>query len=75
MARNIRWYVPFKSLVGVSCRVNIYDNDWPSYIDPMRLTGAANPFYFEEGNNSDILNDVIRYRTGYIQFVNDGLHD
>lgn len=68
MARNIRWQVTFKSLNGTTCRVNIYDNDWPaSTVMPVR--GAADPFFFEEDNSDDILNDVIRYRTGYIRIV------
>lgn len=68
MARNIRWQVTFKSLNGTTCRVNIYDNDWPaSTVMPVR--GAADPFFFEEDNSDDILNDVIRYRTGYIRII------
>lgn len=75
MARNVRWYLPFKSLNGVSCRVDIYDNDWPSYIDPMQLVGADNPFYYEDDASDDLLNDVIRYRTGYIRIIDDELND
>lgn len=69
MARNIRWYIPFKSFNGVDCRVNIYDNNWPAEINPARLVGSTDPFYFEEDNSSDLLEDVVRYSTGYIRIV------
>lgn len=68
MARNIRWFVSFKAFDGTSCRVNIYDNDWPAGVS-MGLQGAADPFFFEEGDSDDLLNDVLRYRTGYIRVV------
>ena len=68
MARNIRWQVSFKSLNGTQCRVDIYDNDWPEgVILPVR--GAADPFYYDEDNSDDLLNGVLRYRTGYIRVV------
>ena len=47
MARNIRWFVSFKAFDGTSCRVNIYDNDWPADTI-ISVAGAANPFVFEE---------------------------
>lgn len=68
MARNIRWFVEFKSRSGVNCRVNIYDNDWPAGVT-MGLRGAADPFYYEEDDSDDLLNDVMRFRTGYIRLV------
>ncbi len=68
MARNIRWQVTFKSLNGTTCRVNIYDNDWPAGVI-MQVRGAADPFFYEEESSSDLLNDVLRYRTGYIRLV------
>lgn len=68
MARNIRWQVTFKSLNGTTCRIDIYDNDWPAgVILPVR--GAADPFYYEEDDSDDLLNGVMRYRTGYIRVV------
>lgn len=69
MARNIRWYIPFVSQKGKSCRINIYDNNWPSIVDPARLTGTADPFYYQEDNRDDLLNEVVRYRTGYIKIL------
>lgn len=68
MARNIRWFVTFKSFDGTDCRVNIYDNDWPAGVS-LPLRGAADPFYYEEDDSDDLLNDVLRYRTGYIRVV------
>ena len=70
MARNIRWFVTFKSLNGTDCRINIYDNDWPEGVT-MGLRGAAEPFTYEESYSSDLLEDVIRYRTGYIRVIED----
>ena len=68
MARNIRWQITFKSLNGTTCRVDIYDNDWPAGV-VMPVRGAADPFYYEEDNSDDLLNGVMRYRTGYIRVV------
>lgn len=68
MARNIRWFVEFKSRSGVNCRVNIYDNDWPAGVT-MGLRGAADPFFYEENDSDDLLNDVMRFRTGYIRVI------
>ena len=68
MARNIRWIGSFKSQNGTSCTVNIYSEDWPAGVT-MGITLAADPFYFQEENSSDLLNNVMRYRTGYIRVV------
>jgi hypothetical protein len=70
MAKNIRWQVTFKSLNGTTYYVNIYDNDWPAGV-VMPVRGATDPFYFEEDNSDDLLNSVLRYRTGYIRIVED----
>lgn len=68
MARNIRWFSNFKSLNGTSCTINIYDNDWPAGVTK-GVRAAADPFFFEEDDSDDLLNDVVRYRTGYIRLV------
>lgn len=65
MARAIRWTVPFKSLSGISCRVDIFDEDWTGQV--ATLEGAANPFEYSEIDDEDLLNTVIRYRTGYLR--------
>ena len=72
VGRNIRWTIPFKSFNGNDCRVNIYDNNWPDDIDPTILTGATDPFYYNDDTSEDLLNGVVRYRTGYINFIDDG---
>lgn len=70
MARNIRWQVTFKSFNGTTYNVNIYDNDWPAGV-VMPVRGAADPFFYEESRSDDLLNDVLRYRTGYIRVIED----
>ena len=74
MARNIRWFVTFKAFNGTNCLVNIYDNDWPSGVS-MGLRGAADPFYYEEDDSDDLLNDVVRFRTGYIRVIEQNYGD
>lgn len=76
MARAIRWQVPFTSLNGTQCRVDIYQEDWEGGITVLSEANvnapavpAANPFEYEENNDEDTLNNVIRYRTGYLTLV------
>ena len=66
-----RWTTTFKSRGGVTCLVKIYDPDFPSTIDPFDVKAAADPFTFEEGDSQDLLNDVMRYRTGYLRIIDD----
>ena len=67
MARAIRWTVPFVSFNGTSCHVDIYDEGWTGSVTT--LTSAANPFEYEENDDADLLNGVIRYRTGYLRLI------
>ena len=67
MARAKRWTVPFISFNGTSCHVDIYDEGWTGAVTT--LTAAADPFEYEEGDSEDLLNDIIRYRTGYIRII------
>lgn len=67
MARAIHWTLTFKSLNNTDCTVNIYDNDYSG--NPVALTGAANPFFFEETEDDDLISSVVRYRTGYINLI------
>lgn len=69
MARAIRWTVPFMSLNGTSCRVDIYDEGFTG--DATTLTGAANAFEYSEIDDEDLLNMVIRYRTGYLRLIEE----
>ena len=79
MARSIKWRVPFKSLNGTSCRIDIYKEGYSGSImilSPNNMAAhgyaAADPFYFEEETSDDVLNTVIRYRTGYIRLAEVG---
>ena len=73
MARAIRWTVPFKSLNGTDCRVDIYDEGWTGGVT--QLTGADNPFEYEEDDDEDLLECVIRYRTGYLRIIEENRGD
>ena len=66
-----RWTTTFKSRGGVTCLVKIYDSDFPSTIDPLDVKAATDPFTFEEDDSTDLLNDVMRYRTGYLRIIDD----
>lgn len=83
MARQIRWRVQFKSLNETGCLVNIYDDGYTSSADTTKtgadvpfavetgvteLTGAADPFFYEEDDNKDILTTV-RGKTGYLRLI------
>lgn len=72
----VRWTIPFVSFKGKKCRIDIHDNDWNTEAivltpnDPNALgCPAADPFYYQEDDSSDLLNDVVRYRTGYIRLI------
>ena len=69
MARGKRWTVPFVSLSGIECRVDIYDEGWTGEVTT--LQGAASPFVYSEVDDEDLLNTVIRYRTGYLNLIED----
>ena len=66
-----RWTVTFKSRSNATCLVKIYDPDFPSTVDPFDLKGAVDPFYYQEDDSQDLLNDVMRYRTGYLRIIDD----
>jgi len=68
MARNIRWTVPFFSLGGTSCRVDIYSEGWTGGVTTLK--GCAVPFEWEEDNDEDLLN-VVRYKTGYLRVIEE----
>lgn len=68
---NKLWTIPFISLNGTSCRVDIYKRGYTGDV-VLTMNGAANPFYFEEDDSDDLLNGVLRYRTGYIRIIEEG---
>ena len=63
---NKRWTIPFVSLNGTECRVDIYKRGYTGST-VTTLTADANPFEYNENADEDLLNEVIRYRTGYIR--------
>lgn len=73
---NKKWEIPFMSLNGTSCRVDIYKRGYTGSSYTVLSTEnpnapgvpAANPFFYEEDNDNDLL-QVIRYKTGYINMV------
>lgn len=56
----------FRSLNGVSCVVNVYQEGWTGGVT--ELTGATDPVTIEEDDTKDLL-DTIRYKTGYLRVV------
>jgi hypothetical protein len=67
---NKQWTIPFKSFNGTSCRIDIYKKGYTGDF-VYTLKGAANPFFYEEDNDSDLLNSVLRYSTGYIRVIEE----
>lgn len=67
---NIRWTCSFKSLKETTCRIDIYMRNYTgSFVQT--VAGAADPFFYEEDEDSDLLNTVLRYRTGYIRLMDE----
>ena len=79
MAYKKRWEIPFKSLNGTSCRIDILKNGYTGDTYEVISNGnlgwpAEDPFYFEE-DDSDNLLDVIRTKTGYIRLIENNHGD
>lgn len=76
MARNLRWTIPFVSLKGKACLVEIYDSDgWSgtptalsTAVDSAPGVPAADPFVIQEDDNQDTMTPV-RPITGYINLI------
>lgn len=66
---GLLWTVPFKSLNGTSCRVDIYKRGYSGGTVITLDNVADNPFYYEEDKDSDLLNNTVRYKTGYLRLV------
>lgn len=73
---NKKWTIPFMSLNGTSCRIDIYQRGYTGSTvtelstnnDNAPGVAAADPFYYEEDDDEDLLS-VVRYKTGYINLV------
>ena len=75
MARAKRWEIPFMSMNGTSCRIDIYDEDWSGSVTVLSTANSSapgvpteNPFFYEESSDDSLL-EVIRYKTGYINLM------
>ena len=61
-----KYTIPFRSLRGNACNIDIYDADYTG--DVITLTGAPQPIVFDENDDEDLLT-VVRAKTGYINLV------
>lgn len=75
MARSKRWTIPFVTLSGIECRIDIYDEGWNGGVTTLSTANvnapgvpATDPIYYEETDDESLL-EVIRYRTGYINLI------
>ena len=64
MSKAVRWQIPFKSVLGVSYRIDIYDEGFTG--TPVQLYGGPQPFVTEENSNEDFFT-AVRSQTGNIQ--------
>lgn len=64
---NKRWTLPFMSLNGMECRVDIYKKGYTGS-EVTTLTGAAVPIRWDEDDDEDLLN-VVRVKTGELNVI------
>lgn len=64
-----KYTIPFKSLAGKTCRIDIYDKTY-SGTTVTTLTGAAPPVSIDEDDDENLLT-VLRSKTGYINVVEE----
>lgn len=76
MARQKKWVIPFVSLNEISCHIDIYEEGWTGAVTAIAAGSngtpgyaSANAFTYEEDKSDDLLNDVVRFRTGYINLI------
>ena len=65
---GIRWQIKFKSFLGTSYVLSIYDSSYSASGTITQLTGAANPFETSEDKDQDIYKPI-RNQSGYIRFI------
>ena len=64
-----KYTIPFKSLAGKDCRIDIYDSTY-SGSTVTTLKGAAQPVVIQEEDDESLLT-VLRAKTGYISVVEE----
>ena len=64
-----KYTIPFKSLAGKTCRIDIYDSTY-SGSTVTTLKGAAQPVVIQEEDDESLLT-VLRAKTGYISVVEE----
>ena len=64
-----KYTIPFKSLAGKDCRIDIYDSTY-SGSTVTTLKGAAQPVVIQEEDDESLLT-VLRPTTGYISVVEE----
>lgn len=70
---NKFYTVPFVSAKGVNCKIDIYLRDYTED-SVVTLKGASDPVTFSDNDNDDILNDVVRHKSGYLRVVEEYSH-
>lgn len=75
MARAKKWTIPFISLNGTSCRVDIYEEGYVGSVTELSTNNptspgypAADPFVIQDDDSNDLTN-FIRFKTGYLRMV------
>ena len=75
MARNIKWYIPFKSLNGTLCSIYISEEGYNGSTIELSTKNpnspgypAAEPFVIHEDDSNDLTN-FIRFKTGTLRMV------
>lgn len=62
---TLRWTIPFVSLGGTACHIDIYA---PTASGVTTLLGASVPFEYDDVGDDNML-EFIRYRTGYVRLI------
>ena len=71
---NLTFTMTWKSLKGRTCLVRIYVRG-SQIQNPLSLTAGAQPFTYDDDADSDLLNNVVRYKTGYLRVIETAQQD